>query len=365
LPGGDCTLAETADQVGIRIGAAIGDPAQADEQAVIPAHFNSITAENAMKWGSLAPTVGHYDFALADAIADFGARTGVRLRGHTLLWRDQQPADLAGQIAADADPEQRMRALVTEHFEAVLPRYRGRVAIWDVVNEPLTTLGAELDRNIFYRTLGPGYIAEAFQLAHRLDPDAALCLNEFLMTHSDTDPRTLALLELVRGLLADGVPLHAVGLQAHFHGLNLPPQRSALERTIRLFTDLGVRVELTELDVSIRYFDAEADPAARQADAFRAVAAACMAVPGCDAITLWGIHDGRTWLDYSPPFDLVAPHAPLLFDAALMPKPAYFAVRDALAARSPRELRGTLRRSVRSRPVDPQSLDRLTADCAP
>jgi endo-1,4-beta-xylanase len=227
-----------------------------------------------------------------------------------------------------------MRALVTEHFQAVVGRYRGRVAVWDVVNEPLTTLGGQLDRNIFYRTLGPGYIAEAFRLAHALDPDAAFCLNEFLMTYADTDPRTMVLVELVRELLAQGVPLQVVGLQAHFHGLNLPPQRAALERTLRLFTDLGVRVELTELDISMRYFEADANPAARQAEAFGDVTTACMAVPGCDAITLWGIHDGRSWLDRFPPFSVLAPHAPLLFDAALMPKPAYVAMRDALATRT-------------------------------
>ncbi len=332
-PEADCTLAETATQAGFWVGAAIADPAGAAEQAVVPRHFNSIVAEDSMKWGSLAPRVGQYDFAAADAIADFAARSGVRLRGHTLLWRDQQPADLAEQVAAAVDPAQHLRALIEQHFTAVLPRYRGRVAQWDVVNEPLEVGRGVLDANLFYRTLGPGYIADAFRLARQLDPEAALCLNEFLLSHSADDGKALGLAALVRDLRADGVPVDVVGLQGHFFGfLNIPTQ-AEWERLLRLFTDLGVRVELTQVDVSLRSFDGDPEPLGRQAEAYAALAAACLAVPGCEAITVWGIDDSRTWLDRFPPFSTQAPHFPLLLDAGLAPKPAYFAVRDAVARR--------------------------------
>jgi endo-1,4-beta-xylanase len=155
----DCTLADTATQAGLWLGAAIADPQRAGEQATIGRDFNSVTAENAMKWGSLAPRVGAYDFTAADAVADFASARGVRLRGHTLLWRDQQPTDLAAQVAAAADPPSHLRALIEQHFTAVVPRYRGRVAVWDVVNEPLEVGGGQLDANLFLRTLGPGYLA--------------------------------------------------------------------------------------------------------------------------------------------------------------------------------------------------------------
>lgn len=326
----DCTLAETATQAGLWLGAAIADPQRAAEQATVGRDFNSVTAENAMKWGSLAPRIGAYDFTAADAIADFAAARGVRLRGHTLLWRDQQPADLATQVAAAADPAAHLRALITQHFTAVVPRYRGRVAVWDVVNEPLDVGTGQLDPNLFFRTLGPGYLAEAFELAHQLDPDAALCLNEFLFSYSADDAKAQGLAALVRDLREAGVPLHVVGLQAHFFGFNPPPSRLEWERLLRLFTALGVRVELTEVDVSLKSFPDDPDPFARQAAAYADLTAACRAVPGCDGITLWGIDDAHTWLDRFPPFDLLAPHQPLLFDAALQPKSAHEAVRQAL-----------------------------------
>lgn len=341
LPGADCTLAETARQAGVFVGAAIGSPDLPAEQATIPRDFNSITAENAMKWGSLAPTVGIYDFGDADVIADFAASAGMRLRGHTLLWgRMQLPADLEDTVEAATDPAAKLRELIDEHLSTVVPRYRDVVAVWDVVNEPLQQFTGDLDPNIFGRTLGETYIDEAFRRVHELDPDAQLVLNEVFISYGLGTPfegKARGFIDLVERLLDRGVPVHGVGVQAHFTSLEaafLPlPTREEFEGFLRALADLGVFVELTELDVSINYFRGDPDPFARQAEFYGEVVEACMAVSRCTAVTTWGIDDSRTWLDHFPPFDTLAPHEPLLFDAALDPKPAYFAVRDAVAAR--------------------------------
>jgi endo-1,4-beta-xylanase len=339
LPGADCTLGETARQAGVFVGAAIASPDLPAEQATIPRDFNSITAENAMKWGSLAPTVGSYDFEDADAIADCAASAGVRLRGHTLLWRSQLPADLEDTVEAATDPAAKLRELIDEHLSTVVPRYRDVVAVWDVVNEPLHPLTGDLDPNIFGRTLGETYIDEAFRRVHELDPDAQLVLNEFFLFYGLGTPfagKARGFIDLVERLLDRGAPVHGVGVQAHFYGFRglIPlPTREEFEGFLRTLADLGVFVELTELDVSINYFRGDPDPFARQAEFYGEVVEACMAVPRCTAVTTWGIDDSRTWLDRLPPFDTLAPHEPLLFDAALEPKLAYFAVRDAVAAR--------------------------------
>jgi endo-1,4-beta-xylanase len=340
LPGADCSLAETARQAGVFVGAAIASPDLSAEQATIPRDFNSITAENAMKWGELAPTVGNYDFADADAIADFAASAGVRLRGHTLLWKHQLPADLEDTVEAATDSAAKLRELIDEHLSMVVPRYRDVVAVWDVVNEPLHEFTGDLDLNIFGRTLGETYIDEAFRRVHELDPDARLVLNEFFLTYgigTRFEGKTRGFLDLVERLLDRGVPVHGVGVQAHFNGLVpdlIPlPTREEFEGFLRELADLGVFVELTELDVSINYFRGDPDPFARQAEFYDEVVEACMAVPRCTAVTTWGIDDSRTWLDRWELSAQLAPHEPLLFDASLEPKPAYFAVRDAMAAR--------------------------------
>jgi endo-1,4-beta-xylanase len=341
LAGADCTLAETARQAGVFVGTTISSPDLPAEQATIPRDFNSMTPENAMKWGELARTVGNYDFADADAIADFAASAGVRLRGHALVWKQQLPANLEDTVEAASDPAAKLRELIDEHLSTVVPRYRDVVAVWDVVNEPLHPFTGDLDVfNIFGRTLGETYIDEAFRRAHELDPDAQLVLNEFFLSYGVGtlfEEKTRGFLDLVERLLDRGVPIHGVGVQAHFNGLVpelIPlPTREQFEGFLRELADLGVFVELTELDVSTNYFRGDPDLFARQAEFYGEVVAACMAVPRCTTVTTWGIDDSRTWLDRWELSAPLAPHEPLLFDASLEPKPAYFAVRDALAAR--------------------------------
>lgn len=333
-PGVDCTLAEAATEAGVWIGAAVNEPNAPAALAAIPTHFNSVTAENAMKWGSVAATVGHYDFGAADAVVAFAESRGARVRGHTLVWRMQQPTDLRSNVLEATDPAARMREILTQHIRTEVGRYRGRVAVWDVVNEPLAPIGDQIDRNLFMRTLGETYLDEAFQLAHEADPQARLFLNEYFYSHTESDGRVRAFRELVRRLLERGVPLHGVGIQAHFYGSVTPlPQRDAFEAMLRSFADLGLAVELTEVDVSINYFTAAPDPLVAQAVAYADLFAACMAVPGCQAVTTWGIDDAHTWLDRNAPFNAAAPHLPLLLSAALEPKPAYAAARDAVANR--------------------------------
>ncbi len=333
LPGSDCPMADVARQAHVWVGAIDNRNHGTAERTALATHFNATTPENEMKWGDIAPTVGSYDFADADAIAAFAADHRLRLRGHALVWgRLQLPQDLAGLVAAAPDPAARLRALMEEHFKTMIGRYGDRVAVWDVVNEPLDIVSGALDPNLFYQTLGPGYVAEAFTLAHSLDSGADLFLNEFALTIPS--PKTDALVNLVRDLRTAGVPIDGVGIQAHFFPALPLADPAALEALLRSLGDLGVHVELTEVDVSVWHFRNDADPFAQQAEFLGQVAAACMAVPACRAITFWGLADPETWLDTFPPFDAFAPNAPVLLDGALTPKPAYFAVRDAVAQRA-------------------------------
>ena len=252
----------------------------------------------------------------------------------------QLPADLEDTVEAATDPAAKLRELIDEHLSTVVPRYRDGVAVWDVVNEPLHEFTGDLDLNIFGRTLGETYIDEAFRRVHELDPDAQLVLNEFFLSYgvgTRFEEKTRGFLDLVERLLDRGVPIHGVGVQAHFNGL-VPelislPTREEFEGFLRALADLGVFVELTELDVSINYFWGDPDPFARQAEFYGEVVGAFMAVPRCTAVTTWGIDDRALARPGGSSSATLAPHEPLLFDAALEPKLAYFAVRDAVAAR--------------------------------
>ena len=328
-----CTLREAATAAGIRIGVALdrsvidGSRPGADLAA---REFDSVTAENAMKWRELSPAPGVYDFAAADALVAYAEANGQRVRGHTLVWgrANGPPTWWGAALAAAPDPAARARKLIDEHVAAVVGRYAGRIDTWDVVNEPFTIFGGSLDAsNPFQQALGSAYIAQAFRAAHAADPGASLFLNE-IFNQAD-DAKFAATLALASSLLADGVPLHGVGFQGHFI---FPPTFEGLRSRLQQIADLGLAVELTEVDLSIGLFRDATDPFAAQATAYAELVRACLAVSTCTGVTTWGLDDGHTWLDDADLWSLLAPNRPLLFDEELASKPAYFAVRDALLA---------------------------------
>jgi len=326
-PAADCTLREAADQVGVYYGAAISPgPLDADPGygAALVRETNSITIENHLKWNLVHPAPGVYDFAVADRLIDFAEANGMRVRGHTLLW-DQNLLDSTPAYVTDMTDPVALRALVTEHIQTVVGRYRGRIETWDVVNEPLRTLGSVPYENVFHRLLGPGYIAEALALAHAADPDAALMVNETLVEWPG--PKFEALLALATDLLERGAPLHGVGLQGHFFAGAIP---ELLQINIEALAALGLRVELTEVDIVLHGSDDLASKLERQGREYRGVAAACMAVPACVGLTTWGITDAQTWID-----SFLGPGlAPLPLDESYARKPAYFGLRDGVLSRA-------------------------------
>ena len=313
------TLRELADQAGLVIGSGAvkggewtddGRPSNylADPRfrEVLSEQFNSLSPENDLKWQFVQREEGVFDFEGLDRLVEFADEHGMTVKGHGLISNCCNP----DYVSAITDPEE-MRAALTAHFEAIMGRYDGKMDRWDVVAEPLEVFGTELQQNNWYRVLGPGYIAEAFRIARAADPDAKLFLNENMVEFDA--PKRQALYELVSGLLADGVPLDGIALQMHetFEG----PEPGVLTEIVKSYHDLGLEVSIAELDVHT--YDA-----ADQARIYSDVVAEALAA-GVKEISTWGFTDAHlyTWLPGAKP---------LMFDEEYNPKPAYFAVRDAL-----------------------------------
>lgn len=284
--------------------------------------FSSLTPENQLKWEFLRPAPDAFVFGPADAIVDFAEDHGQAVRGHALLWHNQNPEWLEPpDLEADA-----LRALLREHITTVVGRYAGRIHQWDVANEILDDDGRlRLEDNVWLRELGPDVVADAFRWAHAADPDAELFLNDYGV--EGVNPKSDAYLELVAGLLADGVPVHGFGVQGHLSTRYGFP--ADVEANLRRFADLGVAVAITELDVRMPLDGEPTDEQlARQADDYRRMLEACLAVPACDSFTVWGFPDRHSWVPHFFPEEGAAT---VLWDD-LTAKPAYEALRDTLAA---------------------------------
>lgn len=327
------SLAALGTAAQLRVGAAVHDTEVEAFTSAAGRDFNSMTPANALKWGNLlvGGKLGKYDFSTADALVDLALAKHTRVRGHALVWGRfpgaGHPSDLEEVLKAAPDPKARLEQILREHIDTVLGHFAGRVPQWDVVNEPLHFWKPIWDDNVFYRTLGSEFVATAFRLAHAADPSLELVLNEQLPSYESEHAEKF--LEIVRHLQQTGVPIHGVGLQSHV--LMNVPSIASLEAYMQRIAELGLFVEITELDVRVRLFSDDPDPYAAQGRYFRDLAAACLKQPACRGITAWGISDRFTWLDEFPPFKWLKPNDPLLFDQDLRRKPAYLGFVEALS----------------------------------
>jgi endo-1,4-beta-xylanase len=304
-----------------QLGAAVNDVmlAKAGPRYVdtLLAHYRSITPEWEMEMSQLEPARGRFTFGRADGIVAFAGRHRMPVRGHSLVWDHMVP----GWVLHGDWTRRQLENVLRTYITTVVSHYRGEVEEWDVVNEPLTTDG-HMRQSIWERVIGPDYVALAFRWAHAADPDARLFLNEYGAEWND--PKEHALFQLVSGLKAAGVPIGGVGFQAHLL-LSAHPPQSELTGVLRRFAALGLRLEITELDVRAGGSAPLARRMAEEAAIYQAVAASCAAVRACARVTTWGITDAATWIGTA--------NRPLPFDTHYRPKPAWYGLRAGLTPR--------------------------------
>jgi endo-1,4-beta-xylanase len=315
-----------AQAKGIDIGAAVAiGPLKQDEtyRSLLAREFSMITAEGAMKFWALHPDRDRYWFDTADMLVGFARSNGMKVRGHTLVWHQVLPPWLTGGRFTRGE----LIDILKDHILTVVGHYRGQIVAWDVVNEAVEDpqWGGGLRKTLWLQVIGPEYLGMAFRFANVADPESRLFLNEYgaeaLGQKSD------AVYTLLRDLLRSGVPVHGVGLQMHV-SLDSPPRVEDVLTNIRRLADLGLEVHITELDVRIRAPVTD-EKLAAQARLYREVTRACLAVTRCKAIVLWGFTDKYSWIPrYFPGYG-----SALIFNEAYQPKPAYYAIGEALAGR--------------------------------
>src|SRR5690606_3774946 len=314
------------------------------ESQLITANLDAVTPENLMKAHALQPRWGQFNFEQADEFVAFAASNQMKVNGHTLIWHSQLPGFMQHMENADS-----VRQYFVGHIHTVAGRYDGKVDAWDVVNEALNEDGT-LRNSVFLRALGEDYIVEAFRLAQEAAPNTKLYYNDYNIEQ----PRKRAgAIALIKKIQAAGVRIDGVGIQGHWHVGRVPMEH--IEQSIRAFSALGVEVMFTELDLSVLpnplggntaevsrtakynkqlnpYPDGMPDSVQRaQAQAYEELFRLFLKYRDeVTRITLWGVHDGQSWLNNWPVRGRT--NYPLLFDRQMVPKTAFYQV---LKSKSP------------------------------
>ena len=327
----------------------------------IRAQYDIVTPENCMKPQPIHPEKDRYNFETTDAMVNWCMDNGLKVWGHTLGWHSQSPAwffqtDSAIAAQAAAPPAQRPaggfgggfggrgntgpqadREVILErlkdHIMTVVGRYKGRITGWDVFNESIADGGDGSTENLrtysWYSAVGPDVLTYAFKWAHEADPDAELYYNDYNIEQGavENKGKHASSLLLLKRLIAEGAPITGVGIQGHWH---LDTNLDDVEKAIENYAALGLRVAITELDVTATGNNSgafgvnqgdrtiPAETYEKQAEVYRHLFEIFMRHKDViDRVTFWGLSDSRSWRRGQDA---------LLFDGDLNPKPAYKAV---------------------------------------
>jgi GH35 family endo-1,4-beta-xylanase len=355
--GGSVSLAQLYRDdflIGLAIDFTETNPPTAQEQAIIKTHFNVITPENSMKPISTHPAEDHWTWETADRLIDFCQFNNIKVWGHTLVWHAQTGNWLfQGENGQAVTREKALERLKT-HIQTQVTRYKGKVVGWDVVNEAIADSNNPTTENLrnapWLRAIGPDYLTYAFKLAREADPEVQLYYNDYNIEKGAKHQSSLLLL---KRLIQEGAPITGVGIQGHWSLTNLPYEE--LDQAIQDYKALGLKVSITELDITIRgQGGGQLMPATAPGDA--PATRVATSGPGgrrgggrggpvlpptpeqlkaqaeayakffeifqkhkevIDRVTFWGLNDARSWR---------RGQAPLLFDAQNNPKPALDAI---------------------------------------
>jgi endo-1,4-beta-xylanase len=345
-----------------RIGCATISTVDRDDQTttdtrysrILSSEFNSVVIEHHLKWSPLVhalpgpisqssppeTTLGRYDFRHVDSMVDWAISRNMHVKGHVLIWHVTSPPFLE-----DMSPDD-VRYAVKRHIFTTMGYFRDRINMWDVVNEALASDGT-LVENVFYRKMGPGYIGECFRWAHEADPNSFLIYNDnkvegcgvgsdggegangCLRAIAPNQAKSDGYYRLLKSLVDDGVPIHGAGMQAHLDssgiGRNRPPTPSMVKRQIRRIGELGLKVNISEMDVRVSKSKDGVNRDAAQTCIYRDILSAALSESCFHGIWLWGFSDRHTWVK-----NFYHDDTPLIFDDAYERKMSYSGLEDAL-----------------------------------
>lgn len=318
------TLRELAAKINLNIGTCVGGTFYYNNEPqyteVMNREFNTLVAENEMKPDALHRDRGRPNFTTADRLIDHAQKNNMKVRGHTLCWHAQNP----GWISQNSWNRQQALEALNQHISLIMDHFKGKVYQWDVINELWNDAQNPVMRtnNPWYAKIGEDFVDSAFVYAHRADPEARLFYNDY--NNSTINAKSTAMYNKIKKMVQNGVPIHGIGFQAH----HTEPEwndnfKNSLKENIERFTDLGLEVVFTEVDVRITS-PTDDQKLINQAKMYKAMLEAALESKGTTTFVIWGFTDKHSWI----PMTFSGTNDGLIFTRDYKKKPAY----DSLAA---------------------------------
>ena len=346
------SLEALARAKGFHFGTALGTRGLDDAPYLdlIRAQCGMLVPENELKMPALQARPGAWDFSRADRLLDFAATNGLKARGHCLLWHHPRwlPRWLDGYDFG-SNPVAGAEALLREHIDMTCKEFGKRIVSWDVVNEAVDNITGNMRDTILSNAMGsPDQVLEfAFHAARAVLPDTELVYNDYMGWESDNAPHRDGVLRLLERFRKNGVPVNALGIQAHIGAGNQDSNANRAfdardEKAWRKFledvTAMGYSLLITEFDVHDAPLPADVTARDRSVAALgRAFLDLTLSFSQVNAVLCWGLADSHTWLQRRAPRPDGLPKRPTPYDDQLRPKPLRQAIATAFRAAPPRK----------------------------
>ncbi len=260
-----------------------------------------IEAGHTFQWYQLRPSPTSFNFSQADAFVDFARSHGLLVGECHLMWHHSTAKWLPGYLNAS-----NWRDVLTNHVKTVVGRYAGRIYYWVVVNEAIQLKDGRPDglRDTLWTSLGgQDAIDLAFRTAAAADPKAQLVYNDYGVEEDSAQApeKRKVLLSMVQGMKSRGVPIHAVGIQAHLNG-SKDFEGAGLGGFIDSLGALGVKVFVTELDAGDDTLPGDAGTRdQKMAQVYKAFLDTVLPHKNVTAIVNWSLSDKYFWRnDWQP-----------------------------------------------------------------
>jgi endo-1,4-beta-xylanase len=356
------SLSDLAKKMGITFGTEVNPWApdfnyDARYNQVLAQEFASFDPEYyGFDWAQyLQRSSGDYQWGRADEIVSYAKSKGLYFLEKLIETTDHPEAnsfETPAWIRESNLSRDQLFSALENHIRKVVGRYKGTVTIWKVVNE--ADFSNQDPRTAKYFTPGnitgfasgkfwnthldpETYIEKAFQWARESDPNAVLiynnAFNETLGPKSDFEYNFLARMK------QKGVPIDGIGMEMNLDAANLMTDgdiqswKNSVIQNMRRFGNVGIATYITELNVNLGNVEGKSkeDKLALQAKIYKAAVEACIQSETCKGVQLGGFTDAVSWVftnSYSIWYG--KGEAPNILDEDYKPKPAYYAVRDAL-----------------------------------